>query len=178
MVRECGDSIFTLNIKHIIMKNSVLLIMASGLMLFTACEKIKENPTPAQPVSKSTKDLVVDGKWQMTGMALVVNNNGTDSLVDAWANVKECDRDNVMTFTNDGKGVIDEMATKCDPADPQTRNITWEFINNDTQVKITDNKGTNISTIVELTATKAIYKMRVAAGADSITIQQTFKNIK
>lgn len=157
------------------MKNFLLSATVCAILLFAACKKDDNTTTTPTPTSKKT--LVVDGKWQWSGLSMVYNNNGKDSLVDGWSVVKDCDKDDIFTYTNDGKGVIDEGANKCD-TDPQTKTITWEFINNDTQVKVTDDKGPSILTIVELTAKQAIYRQRVSTGGDSITVQQTFKNIK
>ncbi len=160
------------------MKNLLLSATACTILLFAACKKDdKTSTTPTTPTSTNKKAMVVDGKWQWIGLSTVYNNNGKDSLVDGWSIVKDCDKDDFITYTNDGKGVIDENTNKCDN-DPQIENITWELINNDTQVKVTDDKGPSILTIVELTAKQAIYRQRVDAGGDSITIQQTFKNIK
>lgn len=160
------------------MKSFTLTLLA-GILLFASCDKTKENPTPnpTTPTGKSKKDLVIDGKWQWSGLAFVMNVGGKDSLIDAWSEVDDCDRDDIMTYTADGKGVIDENTNKC-TGDPQVQNITWELINNESQVKVTDDEGTHLLTIVELTEKKAVYKQRVFTGSDSITVQQTFKNIK
>ena len=160
------------------MRLLTLLLTVYAVLLFAACSKKKENPTTPPSTTKSKKDLVVDGKWQWSAFAFVMNNNGKDSLVDAWSQVKDCDKDDIMTYSANGTGVIDEGATKCDPNAAQTKNITWELMNNETQVKVTDDKGTHLLTIVSLTATEAVYKQRVATGGDSITVQQTFKNVK
>lgn len=160
------------------MKSFTLTLLA-GILLFASCDKTKENPAPnpTTPTVKSKKDLVIDGKWQWEGLAFVMNVNGKDSLIDAWAEVKDCDKDDIMTYTADGKGKIDEMTNKCTD-DPQVQNITWELINNETQVKVTDDEGTHLLTIIELTEKKAVYKQTMDVGGNPIVIQQTFKNIK
>ncbi len=160
------------------MKNLLLSATACAILLFAACKKDDNTTTTPTTPATSKKTLIVDGKWQWSGLAVVYNNNGKDSLVDGWSVVKDCDKDDFFTYTADGKGVIDEGSTKCD-TDPQTKNITWELINNDTQVKVTDDKGPSILTIMELTTTQAKYRQRVStSGTDSITVEQTFKNIK
>lgn len=164
------------------MKHITLGAIACGILLFAACSKSEDNPTPGNntttPSTKSKKELVVDGKWKWTEFATVYNKNGKDSLVDGWSQIKECDKDDIMTFAADGTGTIDEMANKCDN-DPQTKSITWELLNNETQVKVTDDKGPAMLTIIELTATKATYRQRVAVGGgDSMTVQQVFTNVK
>jgi hypothetical protein len=168
------------------MRHFTLTAIACTILLAAACKKDEttsnnsnNNNNNNNNNTKSKKDLVVDGKWQWSGLSMVMKNaGGNDSLVDAWSTVKECDRDDIMTFAANGTGTIDEGANKCDN-DPQTKSLTWEMLNNETQVKVTDDKGPAMLTIVELTATQAIYRQRVAtSGTDSITIQQTFKNVK
>jgi hypothetical protein len=166
------------------MKQLTLSVAACGLLLFAACSKDDDKTTTPNNNNnnnnngKSKKDLVVDGKWQYSGLSMVYNNNGKDSLADAWSIVKDCDKDDIMTFTADGKGIIDEMANKC-ANDPQTKSITWEMLNNETEVKVTDDKGPAMMKIIELTATNAVYRQRLASSnGDSITVQQSFKNVK
>ncbi|RYY51518.1 MAG: hypothetical protein EOO06_00510 [Chitinophagaceae bacterium] len=163
------------------MKHLIFLVAAIGVLLFASCSKddtaTPNNNNNNNNNNKSKKDLVVDGKWQWTGLWMVYSNNGKDSLADGWSQVKECDKDDIMNFTADGKGSIDEMTNKC-TNDPQTKSLTWEMLNNETEVKVIDDKGPTIMKIVELTATNAVYRQRIATGADSITIRQSFKNVK
>lgn len=172
------------------MKHFTLIALALGLLFFASCDKANETTTPAPttptpttpapttPTPKTKKELLVDGKWQWVGLEFVTTVNGQDSLVDGWSVVEDCVKDNIMTYSADGKGTIDEMATKCDPADPQTKTLTWELMNNDTEVKVTDDEGTHVITIMELTATKAVLRQTTTSGGSPIVVQQTFKNIK
>jgi hypothetical protein len=169
----CLRSSFVLNLKHLKMRKFVLSAVACSVVLFNACKK-SDDPTPP---ANSKKDLVVNGKWKWTGLSSVVMVGGTETLVDGWSIVQDCDKDDIMTFSADGTGTIDEKALKCDPTAPQIKNITWEFLNNETQVKVTDDEGPQVLTIVELTATQAIYRQRLYTGTDSVTIQQTFTNV-
>jgi hypothetical protein len=157
------------------MKLLKLSAMACGILLFAACSKTDDNNPNPGPTN--TAALIVDGTWQWSDLDFVLNMGGTDTLINAWHEVDSCDRDDIMTFTADGNGQIDEMATKCNPADPQIETLTWELLNNDTQVKVTTATDTSILTIMELTATKAVYRSKVFTGTDSITVQQTFTNI-
>jgi hypothetical protein len=160
------------------MKQLTLSITAIALLSLAACNK-KDDPAPNNNnTTTSKKDLLVGGEWQWDGLWGVENPGASnETLTDAWASVKDCDKDDRVVYTADGKGTIDEKALKCDN-DPQLQQIKWELINNETQIKITNDKGTYQMTIVELTATKAVYRQRVAMSAtDSTTIQQSFKKI-
>ena len=162
------------------MKYFTLTAALSGLLLFASCDKKEETkPSTTTPATKTKKELIVDGKWQMTDLAFVMKNGaGQDSLVNGWSIVDDCTKDDFMTFTADGKGVIDEGATKCDAADPQTENVTWELLNNETEVKVVTPDETQVLKIMELTATKAVYRQSFTQGAQTMTVEQTFKNIK
>lgn len=160
------------------MKKHLLSATACTILLFAACKKDNSTTTTPTTPTTSKKNLIVDGKWQWSGLAVVYNSNGKDSLVDGWAGVKDCDKDDIVIYTADGKGTVDENTNKCD-TDPQISNFTWELLNNETQVKVTDDDGPATLTIIELTATQAKLRQRVSTGQnDSITVEQTFKNIK
>lgn len=88
-----------------------------------------------------------------------------------------CDKDNIITFKNDGTGTVDEGPTKCESGDPQTTSLTWEFKSNETVLNIPDTLYGRISgdaKIEELTATKfklsKPIKIKNPIGADSITV--------
>jgi hypothetical protein len=163
------------------MKQITLSTIAAGMLLFASCSKDDLNPTnptnPTTPTTPSKKDLVIDGKWKWTNLQMVTNNNGQDVFTDAWSQVKDCDKDDTYTFTSDGKGVIEENANKCTD-DPQTKNITWTINSAETEVMVTDDKGPSKLTVVDITKTTAVYRQRVFTGTDSITVQQTFTNVK
>lgn len=154
-----------------------IIALTSGILLFAACKKTEKDPDPT-PATKSKKEIISEGKWQYSALSFIVKMNGKDTTMDAWSLLEDCDKDDFMTFTASGTGTIDEGATKCDPADPQIENLTWEFQDNETYVKVTNNDGPTRMKIIELTATQAKYETRTLIGADSATVVSTFKNIK
>lgn len=71
--------------------------------------------------------------------------------------LQDCDRDNLITLKDDGTGTVDEGGSKCDVADPQSFNITWQFKENESVINIPDTLYGSISgdaEIEELTASK------------------------
>lgn len=88
-----------------------------------------------------------------------------------------CDKDNIITFKNDGTGTVNEGATKCDAGDPDNTALTWEFKSNETVLNIPDTLYGRISgdaKIEELTAAKLKLskpiKIKNPIGADSIIV--------
>jgi len=76
--------------------------------------------------------LITSASWKYDDAGLDVDKNGTmDSGVPP-GYILQCDTDNQLTFKTDGSSVIDEGATKCDHADPQTYPFNWSFRNGET----------------------------------------------
>jgi|GEM_PF-4708596 hypothetical protein len=157
------------------MKKLTLSITAAVLLL-TACNK-KDDPTPTNNTTNSKKDLLMNGEWQWDGLWTVQNPGASnETTTDVWSSVKDCDKDDRITFAANSKGTVDEKANKCD-SDVQTESFGWELTNNETILKITEADGKiRMLTIVELTASKSVYRERVeVSGSDSMTIEQAFK---
>ena len=155
-----------------------IIALATGILLFAACKKTEKDPDPTPPATKSKHELISDGKWQYSALSFILKVNGKDTTMDAWSVLEDCRKDDFSTYSTNGTGTIDEGPTKCDPADPQTKSLTWEFQDNETYVKVTDNNGPTRMKIIELTATQAKFETRTLIGADSATVVSTFKNIK
>lgn len=115
----------------------LLTVACAGILLFASCDKATTNPsttpTPNTP-TKTKKDYLLEGKWQVTSMVAVSNYKDTTKGIDTTFtqdNVEDfeaCEKDNTLTFLTSGKILGDEGATKCDPADPQTDSTgTWSL---------------------------------------------------
>lgn len=110
------------------MKNALLFCFGSLVLASVACSKDDNNdPPPAPPTAV---ELVTSNTWRIDTMGIDANKDGTiDSPLPA--QLDACDMDNTLTFSADSTGVFSEGATKCNTADPDTRNITWYLKNND-----------------------------------------------
>jgi len=80
---------------------------------------------------KSNTQLLTQSTWKFDNAALDVDRNGTPDSPVPPGFLQSCDTDNTLTFKSDNTGVVDEGATKCDPASPQSAPFTWTFKDND-----------------------------------------------
>jgi hypothetical protein len=83
-------------------------------MVFTVSCK-KSNSTPP----KTNSDYLTQGSWKLS----MATSNGADVT----SSVPACKKDNIYTFSANLSGSMDEGATKCNSADPQTTSFTWSF---------------------------------------------------
>src|SRR5687767_5473112 len=107
------------------MKLTIKLITAlcAGILLFAACRKDRKVVTPE--VTKTKKDYLIDGQWQLISFKTVthykIDTSGTDSAIteEALDSMKYCEKDNFMSFMKNDKIYADEGVVKCDATDPQ-----------------------------------------------------------
>lgn len=133
-----------------------------------ACKKDKDSS------SVSNTDLLSSSAWKFDNAKFDINNDGTGDF-DVPANLIEtCIKDNLISFLKDKSGKINEGASKCAPTDPTDRPFTWEFINSEKTIKITNGSFFGLSDtidIISLTATELKVKLSVTnAGVTTIVI--------
>ncbi len=88
---------------------------------FTGCNK-NDNPP------KSDTDYIIQGSWKF--------DKATSNGSDVSGVIQACYKDNVLTFTANGNGTLDEGASKCNSGDPQSTNFTWNFTNNGSTLNV------------------------------------------
>ena len=95
------------------------LISLATLLIFGACSK-KDDDNPPE---KTKTELLTAGFWKVTAMTVDpgINFGGT-IITDFYAQMLDCQKDDLTKFETNGKITDDEGATKCDPNDPQTTN--------------------------------------------------------
>ncbi len=102
------------------MKKLTLLFALAVSVYFISCkDDKKEEPTP---VVKSTQELLTNKNWVVSKVDV--------SGQDIWSSflVPACNKDNQYKFRTDDTLVMNEMATKCDPADPQTKSNYYKIV--------------------------------------------------
>lgn len=125
-----------------------LFLFALAAAAVSACKKDSEN-TP------SRMDLITAKNWRVTALTsttTITPASGSSSTTtrDDYAQYSACEKDNFYKFNTNKTVVADEGPTKCDPSDPQTTTIAWDF--NSDQTKLLT--GANYSEdILELSAT-------------------------
>ena len=146
------------------MKKQFLWIIAAVIIFTPACKK---DSTPA----KTKTELISSSSWKFDYAKV----GGTD--VSAY--LKPCEKDNILVFNAGGSGTIDEGATKCNGADPQTRTFTWSYLNNETLLQINTplfTGGTGNITLITLTETQLAGSQDIDVGGSTQTAVVTFKH--
>jgi hypothetical protein len=109
------------------MKTKYVSLLLAGIFIF-GCKK-KENDTE----TKTT--VLVQQAWKLDATGLDATNDGVIDTQLPTA-IPACTIDNTFTFNTGGTGVIDEGATKCNAAAPQTSPFTWNFLSNETIINL------------------------------------------
>lgn len=105
-------------------KNYTLLLAVFLLIAVAACKKDK-----SEDESTTNMDLITSASWKFDKAQIDSDADGSPDSPLPPGILQSCDTDNIITLKSDGTGTVDEGAAKCDGADPQTVNITWEFAN-------------------------------------------------
>lgn len=85
---------------------------------------------------KSRTELITSAAWKYDNAAVDANMDGVADSPVPPGYLEDCDLDNTVLLNTDGSGVVDEGGTRCDPANPQTINITWAFKDNEKVINI------------------------------------------
>ena len=109
----------------------MLVISAAALFGFD-----KEDDDSNQQSEKTT--LLVQQTWKFESAGFDMASNGSIDL-NLTAQTPTCLSDNTLTFTANGSGTMDEGATKCNSAAPQSTAFTWSFTTNETEMNINGN---------------------------------------
>jgi hypothetical protein len=105
-------------------------VMAALLtsFVFTACDK---NDDKEEPAEKTNTEKISLSAWKYDKLMIDQNGDGTgDFPLDS--EIEACEKDNLITFSANGTGTVDEGPSKCDPQTPQTFGFTWSFKENET----------------------------------------------
>ena len=113
-----------------------------SLVVFSCKKKEEDTPPP------TTTDLLTTNIWMMSDVKL------NPLFISIWDSIPVCERDNLIKFETNGLGTDDNGATKCDPADAQTRTFKWSWLNAaQDQLRIVEGNDTLTFKSVVITAT-------------------------
>lgn len=108
-----------------------MAICLTGLTFLSSCQ---DDPI----VPKTKTELLCSKSWKLSGLSV---NPGIDIggvvITDFLTQIESCTKDDIYIYVNDGRGTIDEGATKCSPTDPQSSSFTWVFSADES--KLTEN---------------------------------------
>jgi hypothetical protein len=125
---------------------AMLLMLMGGLVTVSSCKK-DDDDSPSKTQTISGKKFFVTAMKIDPGVT-----TPTGIFTDLFPFMPDCVKDNYLTFNENGTLVSDEGATKCEPGDAQTETGTWEFMNNETQLKMTTDGESDIYNIDQLTS--------------------------
>ncbi|MCB0488751.1 MAG: lipocalin family protein [Cyclobacteriaceae bacterium] len=105
-----------------------------GVTLLSSCSKDDEP-------NLSRTELLTQKPWKLTQTAIVGFGGEPPESTAA---------DDIYTFSADGAYTFDEGASKEDAGDPQTITGTWEFLEDETKIRISYSGITLTQDIIEL----------------------------
>ncbi len=124
-------------------------------LTFTSCKKDKKDD-PA-PVAKTKTELISGKSWKLTAGTIdpAVDFSGTGTpTTDAYSQVENCRKDDLLRFDTPNVYTQDEGGTKCTASDLQTETGTWAFSMGETKITTsTASGGSDTYNLVELTET-------------------------
>lgn len=130
------------------MKNLWFLLIFSVFTLTTFSTGCKKDDDIV-----SNSELIL-GNWQLTGHT--VNPALPIFGSDLYNQYDNCEKDNLFIFESNGVTKVDEGATKCDAADPQTITGTYTFNPDKTIITLSIDGVDTSLTITELTSSKLV----------------------
>lgn len=152
------------------MKTKITLLLAcftTAVIVLSSCGKEEDNNN--NPTPKTKTQLLSQGTWKFS--------SATVGGADASAFVQTCQKDNILTFAAAGTGILDEGATKCNAADPQTSPFTWTWASNETVLNVSTTLftgGSSTFTLVSLTETNLVLSQVISVGGSPQTAIVTF----
>lgn len=115
------------------MKKFLFLFAISSVALF-GCDKDDDDDNK----QSERTTFLVQQTWKFESAGFDMGSNGSIDL-DLTSQTPTCLSDNTLTFSVNGNGTMDEGATKCNAAAPQSTAFTWNFTNNETEMNINGN---------------------------------------
>lgn len=118
-------------------KSLLLPAIFAGFTLLSSCGSDDES-------NLSRTELLTQKPWKLTQTAILGVSGPPESTA----------ADDIYTFSADGAYTFDEGSSKEDPGDPQTITGTWEFIENETKIRLVYGGLTFDQEIIELSTSK------------------------
>ena len=89
-------------------------------------------------------------------------------IIPIWGAIPDCEKDDELTFKEDGTGVKDHGALKCNPLDPQTEDFTWVWENGQRDLKVIEPDTMFI--IKGVTISETTLKGNISVPIDSVNV--------
>jgi hypothetical protein len=145
------------------MKSILPVSLAFCVLVLASCSKSSSG--------ESNTELLTKASWKHKNSGADVNNDGFIDTALPPGYVFDCDKDNIMTFVDNGTGTVDEGPTKCEATDPQTTPFTWSFINGEAGINFPTAAFAGINgdfKILKLTATEFNLSKELNLGGGTV----------
>lgn len=154
----------------------LLIAACVGLLAFSACKDDKEEtPAPSQ-----TGSAALTGKdWRMTANTTRITGNSMDTTMDNFADMEDCEKDDLIRFNENKTVTTKSGALKCDPSDPDSEDGgTWELSADSKKLTVTVDGDPETVDVVTLTETSLVISMsgEVSPGITGSTTMTFTKN--
>lgn len=133
------------------MKYSFLIGLCFCLTLLSCSKEGSNSSAPTKT------ELITKSSWKYDNAGLDVDKNGVIDIPAPAGTLEDCETDNFLILSANGRGTVDEGPTKCFVGAPQTVPITWAFSNNETILNLNGGGVLGINgqfKIIELTDAK------------------------
>lgn len=111
--------------KHI----SAPLLVISFILILSGCQKSSSGDG-----TKTNQEKLTASSWKYENAKIDVDNNGTGDTNIPAGLLQPCQTDNILTFSTNTTGTIDEGQLKCNAGDPQSLPFTYSLTNNETVI--------------------------------------------
>jgi Lipocalin-like domain len=154
------------------MKNQSTLFLSAILgltLLLSSCKKSNNDDNPAPPASKTKTELITQGSWKFDNVTVAGAPFSDNPSV-------TCYKDNIMVFTPNLQGTIDESTNICSTPAPPT--FTWSFQSTESILNISAilfPGGSSSFTLVSLDENKLVVSQSVTMGIP-VNVVLTFKH--
>lgn len=114
------------------MRRSMRLVLLNIFAIVLTASLVACSKDSGSQKGQTKTDLITASAWKIDQIGVDADKNGS---IDFPQTLQACELDNTFTFKNDGTGIFDEGATKCNDTDPQSGNYTWTFINSESGIR-------------------------------------------
>ncbi len=150
--------------KSFLMKSFWILAVSATLL---SCKKSD---------SQKVKDLT-NGSWKITAFtaspAYDFEGQGT-KITDAYPVLKDCAKDNLTTYTNEGRLIIDEGKTKCDQNSAQSITNAWTFLSNESIIQVSNGQTATDYKLLALDGTLLKISAQIVESGTTYTFTRTY----
>ena len=115
------------------MKIGSFILLLIAIAVTPGCKKYNEansDPVTSTGVgTKAPKEILTEKPWRLLSYGFDSNKNGVVDTNEE--SIRDCEKDNIYTFNNDGSGLFAENAMICD-GNKTMNQFAWTLSNSDT----------------------------------------------